>query len=76
LFSGTTPEQQRHTALQRYPRGGVISIDEAPPAEAPKAIRIKVVPPATAAQIQQCAQIAGYQVLSSPLTPEHRAPPK
>ena len=51
-------------------------MDEAPPAEASKAIWIKVVPPATAAQIQQCAQIAGHQVFSSPPTPEHRAPPK
>jgi hypothetical protein len=53
LFSGTTPEQQRDTALHRYPQGGAISIDEAPPAEAPKAVRIRVVPPAIAGQIQQ-----------------------
>jgi hypothetical protein len=71
LFSGTAPEQQRDTALHRYPQGGAISIDEAPPAEAPKAIRIRVVPPAIAGQIQQCGQIAGHQVLSSPSTPEH-----
>jgi len=60
LLSGTTPEQQRDTALHRYPQGDAISIDEAPPAKAPKAVRIRVVPPAIAGQILQCSQIAGY----------------
>jgi hypothetical protein len=59
-----TPEQQRDTALHRYP--GVISIDEAPPAEALKAIRIRAAPPAIASsQPPQCDQIASPQALSS-----------
>jgi hypothetical protein len=58
-------------ALRRYPRVAVISVDEAPPAEAMKPNRVRVVPPDIASQLQQCAQIASPQVPSSPSTPEH-----
>jgi len=70
--SDRLPEQERHPALHRYRRlVTLMLLDEAPPAEALKAIRIRAAPPAIASsQPPQCDQIAGPQVLSSPSTPE------